>query len=303
VPRIEQQAAEADASTWVGAQSATGSFVQIGTTEDELGTSTLYHVFWSDPPATFHPQYLMLVAAGDDIEASMQQSASGWTLQVADTTTGRTVSHRVDYAGRVHFQQAEWFQEDPGSSCVGNAPYPRLSPVTFNDLLDDGSAPKLTYADGQVLLAANGRTAVPSQIAANSFTVQAPTGPQARYLKIVAAYDVANARLGPYQSETGSDAGKTPPPTVLDPVEAALRKTITQLEAPTWPSGLQPKLRALAQRNANYLSALESSTVRSAYDKLRTTQADSASVANAVRYALGLPPTEPASIASDTGWG
>jgi hypothetical protein len=130
------------AATWIGAQAPgrNDPFIQIGVNEIRgfLGTrKSVYEAFWSDTRLHYHALPIFPVHPGDVIAVSLRRRRIGWRLAIVDVTT-RTVA-RFHTADEAHgdFNFAEFLQEDPVSDTHHPLPYPRLSKVSFRDLLVD----------------------------------------------------------------------------------------------------------------------------------------------------------------------
>ena len=196
VPTVQPSSTFEFASTWVGAQNQEGGapFIQLGITENSLGAvGTQYRSFWSDPTVGFHPQVLSVVHAGDLVSANMAQVRGGWLLTFKDITRGSVKTKKVVYGIGAAFTQAEWLQEDPApdSDTPNDLAYPTTSPVQIAHLLVNHRAPKLNTANGQVLIASNDITLVPSAVTDDAFHLFAPTGEAKAYLDIARSLDVA----------------------------------------------------------------------------------------------------------------
>jgi len=196
VPTVQPSSKFEFASTWVGAQNQNGGgpFIQLGITENSLGSlGTQYRSFWSDPKVGFHPQVLSVVHAGDLVSANMSQVPDGWVLTFKDITRDSVKTKKVVYGVGAKFTQAEWLQEDPApnSDTPNDLTYPTTSLVQIAHLLVNHSAPKLNTANGQVLIASNHITLVPSAVTDDAFRLLAPTGEAKAYLDIARSLDLA----------------------------------------------------------------------------------------------------------------
>jgi len=148
-----------DSSTWIGVESPSGAFVQIGTTEDSSPQSDILNGglavdqgFWSDDTVEFHPQLLddmsyldQHVRAGDLVTASITRVLGGWQLRLHDERSALSFDQKIPMTTAA-FDEVEWLQEDPTNSDTNEPlPYPNLGPVVFTHLSVNGFPPVLGF--------------------------------------------------------------------------------------------------------------------------------------------------------------
>ena len=185
VPRIIGGSAPEVAATWIGAQApgSSGPFIQIGTNEQRVNSSLLpfastpstYYAFWSYTAHDFRPVNLFPVNPGDDLAASMTLGRKGWTVAIADQSTGENA--RVTTAQEAHgsFNQAEWTQEDATDRLTGEPfPYPPLSTVSFSRLAVNSTTPGLGDM-ASTAMSENGNELTPGPLHDDSFTLHQVT--------------------------------------------------------------------------------------------------------------------------------
>jgi hypothetical protein len=176
VPAIANTSADGGASTWIGVQGqGSREFYQIGTTESREDGELFYDAFWSDPKEGFHAQYMMAVAAGDEIEASIAQVNGDWTATIEDVTNGNTRPAPTGTGDFTNLQLAEWIQEDPSLPHNGHVPYPQIGPTTMWQLTANGVAPDFSGLQPQWMVLPHGQRVVPGPLVGDRFTTsQAP---------------------------------------------------------------------------------------------------------------------------------
>jgi hypothetical protein len=137
---------------------------------------------------------MLYVLPGDVVSADMVRTKKGWTLTFDDVTQSAVRTKNLTYKAAGGYHLAEWTQEDPTTADITavDVPYPSLSTVQFSHLLLNGTVPKLTLADAQVLIPANGPIAVPTAVRAGAFSFATPKGAQLEYLTDVRPIDAAN---------------------------------------------------------------------------------------------------------------
>ncbi|HUD03349.1 MAG TPA: G1 family glutamic endopeptidase [Patescibacteria group bacterium] len=156
------------ASEWIGI-GGYGNFgkdlIQIGTVQDtgpNLGASgVLHYAFYECAPQLQTRIAAFSVQTGDQIKASITQSASGWIMSITNMTNGGTYQTTVSCSPDQ--STAEWILEDvipPGQSNDHPATMPSFSTVTFKNLKVNNLAPgntnliKAEIADGSKVLIA-----------------------------------------------------------------------------------------------------------------------------------------------------
>lgn len=293
VPAIAAKSPAGSASTWIGAQTASGGFVQVGTVEEEtIWGYALYQGFWSDPAKSFRPQMLGFVRPGDRITAEMRQGQDGgWILELRDTT--RASVRTVEPPGNGgSFNRGEWLQEDPVASEDGFADvtYPTMSEVTFTALSLDGRPPALSYAaNGAALTSPNGVCLVPTPVRDDGFTVHPPPAAGAAYLRAVLPLNVAIQEL---EVASATPAGaKTAGAALIE----AFGRFDAALSRMRWPAALDGDVSLFEAHNAQVVSdlrRLEAATAATAGAALQTlfrAMSDDPRLSSPIRAAVGLP--------------
>jgi hypothetical protein len=297
VPTIQPSTKFENASTWVGAQNDEGGppFIQLGITEDNIGVlGTEYRGFWSDPKVGFHPQDLSVVRAGDLVAANMTQVSDGWMLTFKDLTRGTTRTKKIVYGVGKKFTQAEWLQEDPApnSDTPTDLPYPKTSVVQIDHLLVNHTVPRLRLDDGQVLIASNGITLVPSPVEQDAFSFSAPTGTAKTYLDIARSLDVAISAFGANSSHWDA-ISKAKRQSIVHALEQKFQQNATALDALSVPNGDAARLGQRSIVIARDLSAWTAAGLTEhgeTYEKLIRDERI-APLADQIRADLGLPPS------------
>jgi hypothetical protein len=261
VPRI-LQTSEAHSSTWIGLQSESGAFIQVGTTEDSfVGRNDLarnediYAGFWSGDKVSFHPQptFQQSVHPGDLISASISETKSGWRVQVVDARD-RAKYIRTLKIGGADLTEAEWFQEDPTNTATDSPlPYPQLSQIRWMDLKRNGSSPSFGL-DNQEWMSVPGMDFAPTELKHDSYQVVPIhlNSIQARWVASKVPYMIVANKF-----DQAQEAWRTRPPTSLlakselQPFLEALHAYQQTLENRSWPlvprSGINELVTALRQ--------------------------------------------------------
>jgi hypothetical protein len=270
VPKITLLNSSASA-TWIGVQSPSGGFVQIGITEysnpqlDILnGDSAVDQGFWSDDTVGFSPQPLddtatldQHVRAGDLISASIAEVRGGWRLSLRDARSGLSFDQTIPMTTG-DFNQAEWSQEDPTNNANEPLPYPRLGAVVFTHLSVNGHQPVLGLQNA-VWMSLPHRDFGVTELRDDSFAVVPVTfdQTQAQFLSAGAPYADAARRFdnieGTWRAHppTSAAALKT-----LAPFEAAERQYDQTLVNQQW-TGVSPaEITTLVKCNRLDMAAL-----------------------------------------------
>ncbi len=293
----------ATASTWIGAQSPAGSFVQVGVTEfvswGPTGSNPdqEFNAFWSSTSLDFHPNSVGKVSPGDEITVRMSLGASGWLLNFSDSTSG--YSHTIDthYGAGQSFNAAEWIQEDPISSAnlFKNLPYPSLSEVRFSGLQIDDTSPELGLEDGRAMDVSGGPWLVPTSFESDGFGVVPAIGYGKQYLDDVAAYDLALQQFGiaVFAGKLGTDNS-----TVTNATAALIRSLADfehSLATQIWPNRAKADLSALLSQSyqmSRDLATLERKPTAGLETRIYTEQVLAEESAEGLRTDLGLPPPQ-----------
>ena len=285
------------ASTWIGVQSADGSFVQVGINE-ELETSNYDVAFWSDNLVHFHPQPVFdaVLSPGQLVKASIVASPRGWVVHLA--VANRTTTFLVPLATD-GFDQAEWTQEDPQSAGGAALPYPRVPSVLIDDARVNGRVPRLGLEDA-TWLSAQGHIYAPGKFANDSFTVRSMRTSFGFYQRQFLA-DVGPLNAVVDRSDTAAINWVTRPPSAAE----ALRQSRPYVDAASrfdaliagqqWGSAVGLRIVRLANANNEHLVELLRLAAAEPHpsSRLRQTEMNGALRANeadlAVRSSLGLP--------------
>ena len=198
MPAIKPSSLAGRAFTWIGVQSSTGPFMQLGT--DETGSHQRYREFWSDTKIGYSEIVLGSISSGDIVAAVITRESSGWRLHISDITKSTSVNFLVAYGKDSHFDQGEWLQEDESPRCTVD-PYPLMSAVNFSTLQLNGAPPHLNGTDAAVLEAPPDFALVPSKVIADAFTLEVPTGLAYAYVRITEPF---NLTLRPFVSDAQS---------------------------------------------------------------------------------------------------
>ncbi len=264
VPSISDSS-EAHASTWIGLQSESGAFIQVGTLEDSfpgyvksapLGVAEkipqriVYSGFWSGDAELFHPKstFSEPVLPGDLIAASISKMKhGGWRLQLVDSRDQARFVKTIKMDNAV-LTEAEWIQEDPTNLATdGPLPYPHLSPVRWTKVMLNGRPPTLDLAD-EAWMSVPGRDFAPTSLAGDGFKV-VPVRLNVVQTRWVTARDPYEQAAYTFDIKQG--AWRTHPPTStmataeLRPFLAALKANERVLSSQQWPSVPEPDINRL----------------------------------------------------------
>jgi hypothetical protein len=296
VPAIAPGSPAGLASTWIGARTARGDFIQVGTTEDK-GASTgvpAYRVFWSDTSLQFHARYLADVAVGDAIEARMVQDKDGWQLSLRDAASNVAVTKASGYGAGLRFDDAQYIQEDPATYDPSvDAPYPTMMTTSFTSVEANKTPAQLSYREASVLSSPNQVFLVPTRPANGGFELLPATALPAQYLRDIQQLNATHTQLraalaGDAPGFTGQEEGEFDIP--------LLRAAAAQAPAQDWPPTVVPLVRRLAviwAQEAADLQAWDAAGAPANSAPLRAAEADQASGAKtgqAIRTTIGLPP-------------
>lgn len=268
VPTITNTPQFGAEATWIGAQgrSADEPFIQLGTTGSVSANQTSgYEVFWSDTARGFRPIPIVgLRHPGDLIQFKMVRVSEGWRLSVKNLTYGWGRSVTIAYGQRDTFSEGEWTQEDPaaGYSDGTDLPYAETSPVSFQQVLVNGKAPHLRYADEGALSTQNGVYLVPTPMTHDGFSLVPPTGFALQYLTDAQQVDSSLVRIGAETSLTYHAEGKATPAQVRELHEIALLylASANKVEAQSWPRSVHPEVSRFVTTQDDLASALSAWT-------------------------------------------
>lgn len=305
VPRVLAGPAGSAAVTWVGALGPADAFVQIGTEVRGLsGTSVPDAGVWSDTALSYHPRVLFPVRPGDVVEARIVRGRSGWRISLTDLTRRESATIGDAYPPQQLFSQAKWVQEDPTTGCAP-APYPSIGAVTFRGVTLNGSPPRLRLSDGVAMNEAGGIEYVPSRFRADRFTIAAPHGASAQYLRDKQPVDLPWATFFQDVRTPGATGFLTHTLGTEQEIWAGedLVRALTQfgdrLTSQRWPRYAVPDVRAYVRRLDPVVAAL-----RVAVDHFQRTRTwtllglrhavgAASKAGDRLRHAIGLPPSAP----------
>jgi hypothetical protein len=293
VPTISTNSSTGDASTWIGVQSQSGAFSQVGTVENRNSANgnDQYYAFWSDTAKQFRPLFLIAVKPGDSVEARMTLYPDGWSLALDDATSGKARTIQTNYGANDQFDSCEWFQENPVYGQFTHTNYPTLSTVTFRDMALNHSTPQFNFQDAQTLSTYNDTFFVPTHVKRHQFSLVPATGSALAFLTDVYIEDQLGADF--FESAT---QGIEPGNIATNSYIAGLGLDLPILQSETWPKRVAKAMsRYIA--NENYLETYMQNWLNEPPSERR---ANLSNVANAllkadgyadkVRSRLGLPP-------------
>lgn len=299
VPSILQSSA-GDASTWIGLQSSSGAFIQIGTTEDSpMGFHSVYAGFWSDDQVHFHPQrtFSSTVRPGDLMSASISDSEHGWRMQITDTRDHSRFVKTIPIV-KADFNEAEWFQEDPTDELTDSPlPYPRLSRVRLTNLKLNGRVPAMALSN-QEWMSVAGQDFAPTPLRNGSYmVVPVQLDPvQTQWVTARASYEAAAKKFDDEEATwrahppSSASAGEQ-----LQPFLVALNSYCESLASQSWPRVPQSDIAALVaayRQDAAALAALAKAEPKpgsAVISQLDRTRADLQTAKQGVAAAIGLP--------------
>jgi Peptidase A4 family len=293
VPKITKNSSAGDASTWIGVQSPSGAFSQVGTVENSLSSNgdDQYYAFWSDTAKQFRPLFLVGVKPGDSVEAEMALKPKGWSLTLKDATSGKARTIQTAYGAGDNFNSCEWFQENPVYGQFDHTNYPTISTVTFRDMKLNHAKPTFNFQDAQTLSTYNDTFFVPTRVKGNSFSLLPATGSALRFLSDVYIEDQLGAEF--FESATqGIEPGNITTNTYI----AGLGLDLPILQAQSWPKHVAKAMAAYIA-NQKYLEKYMQTWLDEAPSLRRANLSNVANAllkadgyANTVRSLLNLPP-------------
>lgn len=298
VPLVTKCPNQGGASTWIGAQSLSGKFIQVGVVENCEGKNPVqYEAFWSDTAQGYHPLFIGIVFPYNLVTVSMKQVQSGWSIKVVDKHTRLSDSQNISFAKGVHFNDGEWIQEDPTSSNVTatDLPYPTMSNPVFEKMKINGHAPHLVLKNGQVLTSSNGIIRVPTAVRNDSFTFNAPTGAAAQYMNDARGGDAAVSAFDVWYSQWKQ--------LTVEQKKSALRNLVLsytvfadELANQKWPASANSAV-AVAVKSTRHVASVLDEWLASglkdkgaAYSRYLALRGNHESSFDVLRAALGLPP-------------
>jgi len=140
------------------------TLIQAGTEQDvDASGKAAYSTWWEIIPLPAL-QTSLPVSAGDVVNVSIAQTLPElWQIVITNRTSGRSFTTTIPYASV--FGSVEWIVETPvvlGTSGVGIAALPNLSPVTFREARANGKNPNLNSAEALELVQNGEPIATPS---------------------------------------------------------------------------------------------------------------------------------------------
>ena len=306
VPKVLDTSKSGWAATWIGAQAPTGvdSFIQLGIIEESYSYAgsaielqrppgvSRYLVFWSDTKHLFQPVILGTVPAGSVVTASMKSSSGGWLLAIQDGSKWLAHDLVVPSSAGAKFNRAEWIQEDPPVTRIASSdsPYPKLSIITFQNMMLNGRVPDLPYSDAQALSTGNGTFEKPTHMRGGSFALEPVTGSSAQYLADATTFD---ADATAYEIDWKNWRNESPMTRIsgVKKLIEALRTSIASFQSQSWPTGTVSSVDALigaSRRQEEYLThwiAAGDTSVPPSFPRRDVTTP----YADRIRASLGLP--------------
>jgi hypothetical protein len=138
-------------SEWTGIDGFNnGNLIQAGTESDYYNGAAHYDAWWEILPAAETVIPSIAVSPGDHMSATISKgSGSSWTITINDTSRNESFSTVRTYTGPQ--TSAEWVEEAP---TVGGhiAPLASYGQATFDPGTVNGINPRLTAADGGVMI-------------------------------------------------------------------------------------------------------------------------------------------------------
>ncbi|HLK46213.1 MAG TPA: hypothetical protein VKT18_09490 [Acidimicrobiales bacterium] len=120
VPRLLPPAATSVGreAAWIGAQTGSSFFVQIGTIEEHAERGSTYEAFWSDLQVSELPITIPhALRPGDEVLAVLRREPTRWVAQLRDVTRRWTFTRRIPSSAAA--QLGEWLDEDIVATALG----------------------------------------------------------------------------------------------------------------------------------------------------------------------------------------
>lgn len=291
VPAISAASSTGGASTWISVQGPlAASFVQLGTTEDDLDGRADYEGFWSDAAVRYNPQRIMDVHAGDRVRAQITLQASGWVAELVDITRHMRASVVISSAAG-GTDIATWVQEDPTETLGGSsdAPYPVMAAPVFTDLQLNGAIPNLPYRDAQVLSTEGGVFLVPIRVHDDGFSFATPHGAARQYLVDVLPLDQEDFQFSKELSHWAR-LDRAMRRADLAREEGSLSTLRSTMLHQQWPAQALKAVVALTSADRVLIEALQQSRLSPQSVKMVWEAGSVHTAADQLRAVLGLPP-------------
>jgi hypothetical protein len=258
VPAVRERSAGGLASTWIGASAISSAFIQVGTIEEQVGSSRMpysnrFYAFWSDRTHAFKPVELFEVTPRTEVTASLSLSSGRWAVAIRDdegsgarfTTTDET--HNT-------FSSGAWLQEDPRAP-VKPAPYPDLGTVRFAKLLVNGRPPSMRHLLSLWMTAGHLNFGA-SPVIQDAFEVEPRSVSEAgeRYLHLANPLDRDTAAFLGEVRRWNKSTSLFAIAQAKEVEAGALTHFIRGLTSTRWPSRVAPLLHELVSANARLLA-------------------------------------------------
>ncbi len=238
------------AATWVGAQSRSSAFIQLGIAQVRSRSRDGYAAFWSDRTRRFLPQWIFRrIHPGDEVTATISLHGGEWTLVFSDATSGQQTRFSTREEAGSSFGQAEWTQEDPGPSGKP-VPYLELSSVALRRVSVNSASPSHARLLS-VWMTAAGRYFAPSPFSGSSFSIRPASlsAPGDRYLSIIVPLDKVVRRLDTLLSRWSGPSFRRQIGPALRDLASELRRSDAALAANRWPEPAVAGVNALVTHN------------------------------------------------------
>jgi hypothetical protein len=265
VPSIREPSGAGRASTWIGAEGATGPrsapFIQVGTAEDDDAPGAMSdntYAFWSDRARHFEPMDLFPVTPDTEVVARLGFSRGRWLVSIRDTDSGRHA--RFSIRGEAGADLiAEWLQEDPERIRTRSPfPYPVLTSVRFRGLAVNGASPRVRDLHSQWMSTVAGLFR-PTVLRDDAFAVVpgrvTPAG--AQYLRIAQRLNLALDRFWREAQRWNTGTSPDRMRRVRDALIQSERQNARELESAVWPVAARRVTARLAMLARGQVRTLE----------------------------------------------
>jgi hypothetical protein len=264
VPAITspQSTRPAMSAQWIGVQGPTNAFIQVGTVEVEAGSGTRDVAFWADTNDGFLAIPIATVHPGDEVQAELRRARAGWHVELADQSSGRSLSFTTPEERAGPFDTAEFAAErpmpgDPTWSYAGAAPL-AMSALQVN------GRPVLRRALHPTWMSLPGMNLGPTWTG-DGFTIAPepavePAG--ARYAAAVELFRKPAYALELAEATWSAATTAAQVATTVQPVLAGLARCLARARSEQWPPGARRDILTLWERAERRLAprlvALES---------------------------------------------
>ncbi len=159
VPLVKPTSSPTYSSAWIGIDGfKNSSLIQTGTGHESIGGVVRYYAWWEILPAaeTVIP---FPVSPGDHMKASIVKLGSGkWCITLSNLSKSWTFRTFQRYTGPQ--TSAEWIMEAPQVGGIITA-LAKVSTIRFSRCRVNGKSPRLTPADGGIMVQKKITVAVP----------------------------------------------------------------------------------------------------------------------------------------------